>query len=70
MRFCGLFNPKRKKNSGDTIWHIVREIKRFNTFPNNIGPKINVLARLEFELADQLFEHCTKETNVEVIEKR
>ena len=44
-------NLSFKKNSSSTIQHITGRIRRIHTFPKIICPKVNVIARLEFELA-------------------
>ena len=39
------------KNSSGTIQPIAGRIRGSNTFPKGICPKVNVIARLEYELA-------------------
>ena len=44
-------NPSFKKNSSCTIWPITGRIRGFIPFTKGICPKVNVIARLQFELA-------------------
>ena len=52
--FVGDLMPKPSwaKNSSDTIYPIADEDKEVHTFPHGICPKVNVIARLGFELTD------------------
>ena len=43
--------PSFKKKTSDAIQPIAGRIRGIHTFPKGICPKMNVLARLEFELA-------------------
>ena len=50
--FGGYLRPKQSwKNSGGTVELITRRIKGFIPFPKGICSKMNVIARLGFELA-------------------
>ena len=52
LTFVGYLMPKPSlQNSSNTIKTIAGRIRKFLTFPNGITPKVNILVRLEFELA-------------------
>ena len=64
--FVGYLMPKpfSKKNSSGTILTHSWEDKGVHTFPKGICPKVNIIARLEYELAYydsevHLFNPCT-----------
>ena len=52
--------PSFLKNSFDTFMHSLRD-RAVHIFPNGINRKVNVIAQLEFELAD--FEAANEHIN-------
>ena len=43
--------PSQQKRSTNFIQLIIAEIRKFNTFPKDINPKVNEEAWLEFKIA-------------------
>ena len=73
--FVGYLMPNlfSKKNSSGTIQPIAGKEKGVHTFPKGICPKVNVIARLEYELAyyDSAvhhFNHYTTRTTLYIIQ--
>ena len=50
-------NPPLLKDSSGTIQPIAWKNKEVHAFPKGISPKVNKMARLEFELVAQHFSH-------------
>ena len=60
--------PSLQMNRSDTFKLIGGEIRGVHAFPKNMSPKVNIIAWLEFELADynvvvQIVSKCLKEVH-------